>query len=333
MPQILNLLLLIPVGAAILLSLRIHYGRRPSTDGLRDILRVAGYLLCIAGMLALVIGLTLWGAIVFLPVAAVIAIGAYVRSRRGNDQALLASLAAGAEAGLSLEEIVAAFAAEHPGGRAALVSRGLHQGRSLMQALRCGGVHLPAATSAMLGTAETRGNLGPVLRRVLEPLRPLEAAVNAATQRVLLCLICAWVWLNTSVFLMLKIVPVLDKMFESQAGNVYYDINEGPLLTFDRLKRVWTAATTNFTISKFEFNDDMKIDKVGDVLVQTGTWAQTQVAKSGASRDIVGRVTVLWRKTGNEWRVFHYHGSITPPRAPAPPRPAVSPTATPQPPY
>ncbi|MBX7184138.1 MAG: nuclear transport factor 2 family protein [Vicinamibacteria bacterium] len=130
-----------------------------------------------------------------------------------------------------------------------------------------------------------------------------------------------------------KDLSVLDKMFESQAGNVYYDINEGPLLTFDRLKRVWTAATTNFTISKFDFNDDMKIDKVGDVLVQTGTWAQTQVAKSGASRDIVGRVTVLWRRTGNEWRVFHYHGSITPPRPAAPPRPPVSPTAAPQPPF
>ena len=124
-----------------------------------------------------------------------------------------------------------------------------------------------------------------------------------------------------------KDLSVLDKMFESQAGNVYYDINEGPLVTFDRLKRVWTAATTNFTISKFEFNDDVKIDKVGDVLVQTGTWAQTQVAKSGASRDIVGRVTVLWRKTGNDWKVFHYHGSITPPRPPAPPRPAPTPVA------
>lgn len=126
-------------------------------------------------------------------------------------------------------------------------------------------------------------------------------------------------------------LSVLDKMFESIAGNVYYDINEGPLLTFDRLKRVWTAATTNFTISKFDFNDDMKIDKVGDVLVQTGTWTQTQLTKAGASREIVGRVTVLWRKSENEWRVFHYHGSITPPRPPAPPRPPVAPTASPQP--
>jgi ketosteroid isomerase-like protein len=126
-----------------------------------------------------------------------------------------------------------------------------------------------------------------------------------------------------------KDLSVLDKMFETQSGNVYYDINEGPLLTFDRLKRVWTAATTNFTISKFEFNDDMRIDRVGEVLVQTGTWTQTQVAKSGTSRDIMGRVTVLWRKTGSDWRVFHYHGSITPPRPQAPPRPPAPPTPPP----
>jgi ketosteroid isomerase-like protein len=134
-----------------------------------------------------------------------------------------------------------------------------------------------------------------------------------------------------------KDLSVLDKMFESQAGNVYYDINEGPLLTFDRLKRVWTAAITNFTISKFDFNEDLRVDKIGDVLLQTGTWVQTQVSKSGASRNISGRVTVLWRKSGNEWRVFHYHGSITPPRPPAPPPAPVAPPlprpAPPQPPY
>lgn len=124
-----------------------------------------------------------------------------------------------------------------------------------------------------------------------------------------------------------KDLSVLDKMFESQSGNVYYDINEGPLLTFDRLKRVWTAAITNFTISKFDFGDDLKIDKVGDVLVQTGTWTQTQVAKSGTSRDIAGRVTVLWRKTGSDWRVFHYHGSITPPRPQPAPRPSAPPAS------
>ncbi|HXG93328.1 MAG TPA: nuclear transport factor 2 family protein [Blastocatellia bacterium] len=113
-----------------------------------------------------------------------------------------------------------------------------------------------------------------------------------------------------------KDLSVLDEVFEKDPTNIYYDINEGPLTGFDRLKRVWTAATTNFTISRFEFTDDMKIFVDGNNAVQTGTWMQTQVNKEGASRDIKGRATVLWRKRDGQWRVWHYHASITPTRMP-----------------
>src|ERR1700754_3535089 len=61
-----------------------------------------------------------------------------------------------------------------------------------------------------------------------------------------------------------KDLSVLDQVFEKDPTNIYYDINEGPLVGFDRLKRVWTAATTNYTISKFEFSDDMKIQIAGN---------------------------------------------------------------------
>ncbi len=179
---------------------------------------------------------------------------------------------------------------------------------------------LPGALLVFLGLAGSAS-------AAAQASSPMEAPVSTAPGGVV-----AEIRAKTKQFteaIVSKDLSVLDQMFESQAGNVYYDINEGPLLTFDRLKRVWTAATTNFTISKFDFNDDMKIDQVGDVLVQTGTWSQTQMAKSGASRDIVGRVSVLWRKAGGEWRVFHYHASITPPRGPAPPRPPRTPTPTP----
>ncbi len=111
-----------------------------------------------------------------------------------------------------------------------------------------------------------------------------------------------------------KDLSILDDVFEKDADNIYYDINEGPLRGFDRLKRVWSAATSNYTISRFEFNDDMKVIVDGDHAVQTGTWIQTQVNKSGQSRDIKGRATVLWRKRDGEWRVWHYHASITPAR-------------------
>ncbi len=97
-------------------------------------------------------------------------------------------------------------------------------------------------------------------------------------------------------------------------SNIYYDINEGPLVGFDRLKRVWTAATTNFTISKFDFTEDMKIWVNGDNAIQVGSWMQTQENRSGQSRDIKGRATVLWRKRDGAWKVWHYHASITPTR-------------------
>ena len=111
-----------------------------------------------------------------------------------------------------------------------------------------------------------------------------------------------------------KNLAILDDVFEKDPTNNYYDINEGPLVGFERLKRVWTAATTNFTISRFDFTDDMKIWVNGDNGVQVGTWMQTQENRSGQSRDIKGRATVLWRKRDGVWRVWHYHASITPPR-------------------
>ena len=115
-----------------------------------------------------------------------------------------------------------------------------------------------------------------------------------------------------------KNLAVLDDVFEKDPTNIYYDINEGPLVGFDRLKRVWTAATTNFTISRFDFTDDMKIWVNGDNAVQAGTWMQTQENRSGQSRDIKGRATVLWHKRDGVWSVWHYHASITPARGPRP---------------
>ncbi len=113
-----------------------------------------------------------------------------------------------------------------------------------------------------------------------------------------------------------KDLAILDEMFEKDPENIYYDINEGPLPGFDRLKRVWTAAVTNFSITRFDFLDDMRVVLFGDNALQTGRWVQTQVNKAGASRDINGRASILWRRKDGQWRVWHYHASITPPRPP-----------------
>lgn len=107
-------------------------------------------------------------------------------------------------------------------------------------------------------------------------------------------------------------LSILDQLFDLSPENVFYDINEGPL-TPERLRRVWTAATTNYDIQRFVFTD-MNVSVEGDHALQTGTWEQTQASKSGQTRDITGRATILWKKEPSGWKVYHYHASVTPPR-------------------
>lgn len=111
-------------------------------------------------------------------------------------------------------------------------------------------------------------------------------------------------------------LTVIDQVFDAAQGNVFYDINEGPL-DFERLKRVWRAATTNYKLSHFAFKDT-KVELEGDRALQTGIWEQTQENKEGVSRNITGRATILWKKTASGWRVYHYHTSVTPPRQAGP---------------
>jgi ketosteroid isomerase-like protein len=107
-------------------------------------------------------------------------------------------------------------------------------------------------------------------------------------------------------------LSILDRIFDLSPTNVFYDINEGPLSP-ERLKRVWTAATTNYDIARFVFTE-MRVDLDGERALETGSWEQTQTNKAGESRDIAGRATILWKKTPSGWKVYHYHASVTPPR-------------------
>lgn len=109
-------------------------------------------------------------------------------------------------------------------------------------------------------------------------------------------------------------LSIVDRVFDPDPSNIYYDINEGPMVGPQRLKRIWQAATRNLRLASFHFNDDLRIDIQGDHALQTGTWIQTQVQEDGSTRPIEGRATILWTRKGGDWKVYHYHGSITPRR-------------------
>ena len=110
-------------------------------------------------------------------------------------------------------------------------------------------------------------------------------------------------------------LSILDRAFDADPSNVFYDINEGPLVGLDRLKRVWQAATRNSRLASFQFHDDLKIQVEGERALQTGTWTQSQIQADGSTRQIDGRATILWTRKSGDWKVYHYHGSVTPRRS------------------
>jgi len=111
-----------------------------------------------------------------------------------------------------------------------------------------------------------------------------------------------------------KDLTVIDKVFDADPRNVYFDINE-QMIGLPRMKQVWQAATGNYTLSAFTFDEaPMNVTVTGDHAALTTTWRQTQASRGGASRNVSGRVTILWKKTGTTWKAYHYHASVTPAR-------------------
>jgi len=112
-----------------------------------------------------------------------------------------------------------------------------------------------------------------------------------------------------------KDLTVIDKVFDADPKNVYFDINE-QMIGLPRMKQVWQAATGNYTLSAFTFDEaPMNVTVTGDHAALTTTWRQTQASRGGASRNVSGRVTILWKKMGTTWKAYHYHASVTPARS------------------
>jgi len=110
-------------------------------------------------------------------------------------------------------------------------------------------------------------------------------------------------------------LSVIDRVFDADPRNVYYDINE-QMIGLPRMKQVWQAAISNYTLSSFTFDESaMNVTVTGDHAALTTTWRQTQTPRGSSARNISGRVTILWKKIGSSWKAYHYHASVTPSRS------------------
>jgi type IV pilus assembly protein PilC len=222
-----NLVLLAIPGLALLLCVRLLYGRKPSAvpDSALLLLRIGGRVMLVAALGGVILGtlwqwdsLPSWGLTIGLIVLSVVVLLTVLdRRMKLEHQALLSSIAVAAEKGIPLPEAVLAYADEltSSGGRRALwLVQALRQGVPLDQALSYGWIKCSTASRMAVRIGSSLGALGPALRNQAEAAEELETLVRPMFTR--------WIYLFTLlltgesivIFLMIYIVPVFDKMFQ-----------------------------------------------------------------------------------------------------------------------
>jgi type II secretory pathway component PulF len=139
------------------------------------------------------------------------------RLRRAEHRALLWSLAVAAERGIPLPEAARAYADETRGStgqRALRLALALEAGQPLSRAVRSARLRLAAPMRLAVGLGETLGVLGPAMRQQLDDSQQADAALRDTLVRFAYLTVVVLVLQGVLTFVMLKIVPVFQKMFE-----------------------------------------------------------------------------------------------------------------------
>lgn len=213
-------LLLIP-AIALRIAVGALYGwQRPkSDDPLYSILSMAStvmFWLAVVAVLVAMIGVM----VLFLPVPLIlIALGLMLldRVRRAHHTALISTLAVAAERGVPMPEAARAFADEmqgDTGARSLALAHNLEAGRPLSLAARAARLRMGTAVRLAIRLGESLGLLGPAMRQQIEDSQQLDTALRDTIGRFfyLANVILVMIFINT--FVMMKIVPVFEKMFQ-----------------------------------------------------------------------------------------------------------------------
>jgi type II secretory pathway component PulF len=138
------------------------------------------------------------------------------RVRRSEHGALVLALAAAAERGVPLPEAARAFADEmqaDTGVRSLVVAQNLERGLPLWEAARASRLRMGTAMRLTIRLGETLGMLGPAMRQQLTDSQLADEALRAALGRFFyLGNVVVILW-GIGTFVMLKIVPVFERMF------------------------------------------------------------------------------------------------------------------------
>lgn len=180
-------------------------------------------ILSIAACVCIVVGISgvvLHGLYVVSPIGLLVVAGVALmlvtRYRALERRSLLRCLSIAAQKGVPLNEAARAFADERSdelGLRAMRLAECLEAGMPLPQALTHSGTRLPVDALLAVRVGYETGTLSESLRRVARIDSDLEILIRSVTEKTLYL---TWIWLvmiGAGTFLMLKIVPVYEKMF------------------------------------------------------------------------------------------------------------------------
>ena len=159
-----------------------------------------------------------WFLFIPLPfIGIILALMLMDRTRRSEHRGLVWALAAAANRGIPLPEAARAYADEtlgDTGVRAMALAENLERGQPLSQAARRARLRLGTAMKLAVQLGESLGSLGPAMRQQLDDSQQIDAALRDAIGRFFYLGTVIIVMNGVCTFVMLKIVPVFQRMFE-----------------------------------------------------------------------------------------------------------------------
>lgn len=216
-----NLLLMLPLAVALAVAMRILFGRarRTPAEPMQVLLSVSSITTFVFVLLGMLVG-TIGVFVLFLPlplICIVLGLMVWDRARRSEHRSLVWALASAAGRGIPLSEAARAFADETPsrtGVRSLRLAEALEQGQSLATAARSARLRMGTAMRVTVRLAEALGLLGPAMKQQIEDSQQIDAALRDAIGRFFYLATIVLFMQAVMTFLMLKIVPVFQRMFE-----------------------------------------------------------------------------------------------------------------------
>lgn len=214
----LALLILLVPGITLLMALRIFYRRQVVTSNVtRMTLSLAAWLLILLAVLGAGMGSLAFLSTYYLPLVIIGTLMLFDRYRQGEHHALLNSLAFSAERGVPLPESARAYAQENSGdtgARALALAERIEAGGTLAVATRYARLRLSTAMRLAVNLSDVLVARGLALRSQLHWGNEADAALRMILNRLLYLFVLFQTLMLIATFVMIKIVPVYQKMFE-----------------------------------------------------------------------------------------------------------------------